>query len=42
MIANAAAGAVPVPEVGPVIALLDEIRALGHGADFVRETDDQY
>jgi CubicO group peptidase (beta-lactamase class C family) len=42
MIANAASGSVPLDEVEPMIALLDEIRGLGDGADFVRETDDQY
>jgi CubicO group peptidase (beta-lactamase class C family) len=42
MIANAAAGAVPVDEVEAVIALLDEVRGLGDGADFIRESDDQY
>ncbi|MCP4381686.1 MAG: alpha/beta fold hydrolase [Hyphomicrobiales bacterium] len=42
MIANAAAGAVPVAEVAPIIALLDEVRGLGDGADFFREADDQH
>ena len=42
MIANAAACTVPVAEVEAMIALMDEVRGLGDGADFFRETDDQY
>ncbi|MFB3077444.1 MAG: serine hydrolase, partial [Lysobacterales bacterium] len=40
MIANAAAGAVPLAQAEVMIAVLDEAR--GNGADFFRETDDQY
>jgi len=40
-IANAAAGAVPAAEAEGMISLLDELRGLGDGADFFRETDDR-
>ena len=39
MISKAAAGAFPADEVESVIAMLDEIRGRGDGADFVREVD---
>ena len=42
MIANAAAGAFPAAEAEALIAMLDEIRGLGDGADFIRETDDRH
>jgi len=39
MISNAASGAFPADEVEAVIAMLDEIRGRGDGADFIREVD---
>jgi len=39
MIKKAAAGAFPADEVEAVIAMLDEIRGRGDGADFIREID---
>lgn len=39
MIAKAAAGAVPAAAQDPITAALDEIRGLGDGADYFRESD---
>jgi len=39
MIGEAAAGAFPADEVEGLIAMLDEIRGRGDGADFIREVD---
>ena len=39
MIEKAAAGAFPADEVESVIAMMDEIRGRGDGADFIREVD---
>ena len=42
MIANAAAGAIPASQTKNLVAGLDQTRGLGDGADFVRETGEQY
>ncbi|MFA9496822.1 MAG: serine hydrolase domain-containing protein [Candidatus Bathyarchaeota archaeon] len=42
MVANAATPAVPVAEGESLIPLLDDARGLGDGADFFRESDENY
>lgn len=42
MAAKAASGAFPTDEVEAFIAMADEIRGLGGGADFIREVDDRH
>jgi D-alanyl-D-alanine carboxypeptidase len=42
MEANAAGAAVPVAEAEALVPLMDEARGLGDGADFFRETDENY
>ncbi len=42
MEANAAASAVPAAEAEALVALMDEARGLGDGADFFRETGENY
>jgi CubicO group peptidase (beta-lactamase class C family) len=42
MEANAAGAAIPAAEAEPLVALMDEARGLGDGADFIRETDENY
>jgi CubicO group peptidase (beta-lactamase class C family) len=42
MEANAAGAAVPIAQVEALVPLMDKARGLGDGADFFRETDENY
>ncbi|MCP4396730.1 MAG: beta-lactamase family protein [bacterium] len=42
MIANAAAGAIPATQTENMVTALDQARGLGDGADFIRETGEQF